>query len=118
MLKGRRQFESVPASRATTIELFFDLVFVLTLTQLTGFLEHDLTLQGVARVLLIFGVLWWMYGGYAWMTNQVSPRDPTQRLLLLMGMGGFFVTALAIPHTFDDTGAYFGPATCSWWWCT
>lgn len=95
-------------SRVTTLELFFDLVFVFTLTQLTQLLEHDLSLAGVGRAFLLFVVLWWMYGAYAWLTNHVSPSRPSQRLLLLAGMAGFMVIAVAIPDAFGDSGVVFG----------
>jgi len=103
-----RDPDAPPASSVTTLELFFDLVFVFTFTQLTALLEDDLSPAGAGRVLLVFGVLWWMYGGYAWMTNNVPPRRPSQRLLLLVGMAGFLVAAVAVPHAFDDTGIVFG----------
>src|SRR5207244_13344748 len=84
--------------RVSTLELFFDLVFAFTLTQLTELLARDLSLRGVAQVLLIFGVLWWMYGGYAWLTNTRTPDRAPERLLLLVGMAGFLVVGLAIPR--------------------
>jgi low temperature requirement protein LtrA len=92
----------------TTLELFFDLVFVLTLTQLTSYLEQDFTVARTGRVLLLFGVLWWMYGGYAWLTNQTSPLHSPQRLSLLAAMASFMVVAVAVPHAFTDTGVIFG----------
>ena len=61
--------------RVSTVELFFDLVFVFTITQLTGLLAGDPSVRGLARVLLVFGNLWWMYGGYAWLTNAVPPAS-------------------------------------------
>jgi low temperature requirement protein LtrA len=99
--------------RVSTLELFFDLVFAFTLTQLTELLARDLSVKGVAQVLLIFGVLWWMYGGYAWLTNTRTPdRAPERLLLLLVGMAGFLVVGLAIPHGFGpedaDSGAVLG----------
>jgi low temperature requirement protein LtrA len=94
--------------RVSTIELFFDLVFVFTLTQLTALLDHDLSVETMARVMLIFIVLFWMYGGYVWLTNQVPPDRPARRLLIILGMGAFFVCALAIPEAFDGTGVAFG----------
>jgi low temperature requirement protein LtrA len=94
--------------RVSTLELFFDLVFVFTLTQLTGLLVHDLSGQKVAQVILIFVVLFWMYGGYVWLTNQVPPDRPARKLLLVLGMAAFFVSALAIPTAFDGGGVAFG----------
>jgi low temperature requirement protein LtrA len=94
--------------RVSTIELFFDLVFVFTITQLTSLLVADPTFRGVAQAFLIFGNLWWMYGGYVWLTNAVPPRDPAVRLLLLAGMGAFLVVALSIPDAFGDAGVAFG----------
>ena len=94
--------------RVSTLELFFDLVFVFTLTQLTGLLTHDLAAERVAQVVLIFIVLFWMYGGYVWLTNQVPPDRPARRLLVVLGMGAFFVCALSIPEAFDRGGIAFG----------
>jgi low temperature requirement protein LtrA len=90
--------------RVSTLELFFDLVFVFTITQLTGMLAEDLTPRGALRVLLVFGVLWWMYGGYAWLSNARSPRQLPERLLMLLGMAGWLVIGLAIPHAFSRRG--------------
>ena len=91
----------------TTLELFFDLVFVFTMTQLTGKLEHDLTLETVAQIVLVLVVLFWMYSGYVWLTNQVPPVTTPTRLLLIAGMAGFLVCALAVPHAFDTDAVAF-----------
>jgi low temperature requirement protein LtrA len=88
--------------------LFFDLVFVFTITQLTSLLLRDPTLGGLLQMLLLFGNVWWMYGGYAWLTNAVPPRELAIRLLLLLGMGGFLVIALSIPTAFGSGGVAFG----------
>jgi low temperature requirement protein LtrA len=96
------------AVRVSTLELFFDLVFVFAITQLTSLLAHEPTVVGLLRVLLVFGTLWWMYGGYAWLTNAVPPRRLVLRLLILVGMAGFLVVALAIPTAFDTGGVAFG----------
>jgi len=102
--------EAMPreVERVTTLELFFDLVFVFTITQLTVLLAADLSFATAGRVALIFVVLFWMYGAYAYLTNQVPPDRPSRRLLLMLGMGAFLVCALAIPRVFDDTGVVFG----------
>src|SRR6202521_6209135 len=94
--------------RVSSLELFFDLVFVFTITQLTSLLLRDPTLAGLLQMLLLFGNVWWMYGGYAWLTNAVPPRAVAVRLLLLVGMGGFLLIALAIPTAFGEGGVLFG----------
>ncbi|MFC5908649.1 low temperature requirement protein A [Streptacidiphilus monticola] len=94
--------------RVTTLELFFDLVFVFTITQLTVLLAHDLSLAQVGRTLVIFAVLFWMYGAYAYLTNQVPPETTGRRVPLLLGMCGFMTCALALPGVFGDNGVAFG----------
>jgi low temperature requirement protein LtrA len=99
---------AVRGQSVTPLELFFDLVFVFTITQLTTLLAKDPTPTGFLQMVLIFGNVWWMYGGYAWLTNAVPPRELGVRLLLLVGMGGFLVVALAIPTAFAGGGLAFG----------
>src|SRR2546428_12537406 len=94
--------------RVSSLELFFDLVFVFTITQLTSLLLRDPTLGGLLQMVLLFGNVWWMYGGYAWLTNAVPPRELGVRLLLLVGMSGFLLIALAIPTAFGAGGIAFG----------
>jgi low temperature requirement protein LtrA len=96
--------------RVSTLELFFDLVFVFTITQLTAVLSDDPTPRGLLRVVLMLGVIFWMYGGYAWMTNAVATDRAARRLLLLGGMAGFLVLALAIPRAFSEGDLAFGIA--------
>ncbi|MDR2985373.1 MAG: low temperature requirement protein A [Nocardiopsaceae bacterium] len=99
--------------RVTTLELFFDLIFAFTLTQLAVVLEPGMSgVQAlgnhVLRVLLIFGLLWWMYAGYAWLTNTRSPVRTPERLLLVLGMAGFLICGLAIPAGFGRDGVALG----------
>jgi low temperature requirement protein LtrA len=103
-----RDPDAAPADRVTAVEAFFDVVFVFTLTQLTRTLEEDLSLATTGRILLVFGALWYMYGGYAWLTNHVPPRRTAQKLLLFAGMAGFFIAALGIPHAFEGSGTLVG----------
>jgi low temperature requirement protein LtrA len=103
-----RAAQAEPALRVTAIELFFDLVFAFTLTQLTVVLSPGLTAIRVLQVLLIFGLLWWMYGGYAWLTNARPPVHAAEQLLLVVGMAGFLIGGLAIPHAFGGDGVAFG----------
>jgi low temperature requirement protein LtrA len=94
--------------RVTTLELFFDLVFAFTLTQLATLLAGKLSVASAVQVLLIFGLLWWMYEGYAWLTNSRPPIHTTERILLLLGMAGFLVVGLAIPRGFAGDGVALG----------
>lgn len=96
--------------RVSTLELFFDLVFVFTITQLTAVLVRDRSWAAFAHVTLMLGIIWWMYGGYAWLTNAVAADRASRRLLLLGGMAGFLVLALAIPTAFTGDGIAFGVA--------
>lgn len=106
--------------RVSTIELFFDLVFVFTITQLTSLLVDDFTRQdgegftgqGTVQAVLIFGLLWWMYSGYAWLTNTVPPEHAARRVLILGGMAGFLIMALAIPRAFR-AAAWRSPSAIS-----
>ena len=98
------------AERVSTLELFFDLVFVFTITQLTAVISDDPTARGLLRVVLMLGVIFYMYGGYAWMTNAVAADRAARRLLLLGGMAGFLVLALAIPRAFSEGDVAFGIA--------
>ncbi len=107
--------ETTPATErvaVSTLELFFDLVFVFTITQLTRVLAHETTWTGLYQVILMLGIIYWMYGGYVWLTNSVSLDRFNRRLILLVGMAGFFLVALAVPSAFSGRGATFGVAYC------
>jgi low temperature requirement protein LtrA len=94
----------------STLELFFDLVFVFTITQLTSVLAHHPNGEGLLHVTLMLIVIWWMYGGYAWLTNVVAPDRLTYQFLLLSGMAAFLVLSLAVPTAFGSGGLAFGLA--------
>ena len=100
--------EPEPHVRVSTLELFFDLVFVFTITQLAETLNEHLSVATLGNVMLILAVVWWMYSGYAWLTNAVAPNSTTRRTLLLTGMAGFLVMSLAIPQAFGEYGWLFG----------
>jgi low temperature requirement protein LtrA len=98
------------ADHVSSLELFFDLVFVFTITQLTSVLVHEATWKGLLQVGLMLGLIFWMYGGYARLTNAVVPDRLIRRLVLLGGMAGFLVMALAVPDAFGGSGLTFGLA--------
>lgn len=109
MATRRHQPEAAsPSTRVSTLELFFDLVFVFTVTQTTAVLASDMTWIGLGRVVVMLGVILWMYGGYAWLTNAVTPSTRFRRTLFLVGMGSFLAMALAVPSAFGATGWLFG----------
>ena len=67
-----------------------------------------MTVEDGFRVLLIFGALWWMYGGYVWLANARTPSRTAERLLMLAGMAGFLIMGLAIPEAFGRDGVALG----------
>jgi low temperature requirement protein LtrA len=93
---------AAPAERVRPLELFFDLVFVFTITQVAAALTANPTVGGLGRTVLLLAVIWWMYGGYAWLTNALDLGRAGPRLLLLTGMAAYFVMSLAVPRFFDD----------------
>jgi low temperature requirement protein LtrA len=89
-------------ARVTPLELFFDLVFVLALTQCTALMSHDPTWQGVAQGMLVLGVMWWSWVGYAWLTSVVDPEEGSVRLAMFAAMAAFLVVALCVPGAFGS----------------
>src|SRR2546423_7607013 len=78
-------------ARVTPLELFFDLVFVLALTQCTALMAGSPTWTGLGKGLVILAVLWWSWVGYAWLTSVVDPEDGVVRLTIFVAMGAFLV---------------------------
>ena len=93
--------------RVTPLELFFDLVFVLALTQCTALMAETPTWAGLARGLLVLGVLWWSWVGYAWLTSVVDPEEGVVRLTIFAAMAALLVAALCVPQAFGDEGLLF-----------
>jgi low temperature requirement protein LtrA len=94
----------------TPLELFFDLVFVFALTQVTAFMADELSWQGILRGALMLMLLWWAWTGYAWLANVASAEERPIMLAILTGMAAMFVLALCIPEAFDDLpGGLQGP---------
>ena len=100
---------SVPA-RVSTLELFFDLVFVFTITQVTAIVVHSPSGAGAARAAITLAVIYYMYGGYAWLTNTNEHDNAARRGVLLAGMAAFFACSLAVPTAFGSGGLPFAIA--------
>jgi low temperature requirement protein LtrA len=96
--------------RVTPLELFFDLVFVFAITQVSGLLSNDPTWGGLARATLLLGALWWAWAAYAWLTNSFNPDEGGVRLAVFGAMAAMLVVSLAAPHAFGDEGVLFGCA--------
>jgi low temperature requirement protein LtrA len=94
----------------STIELFFDLVFVFTITQLTALLVKAPNGESLGQICLMLTAIWWMYAGFAWLTNAVPPNRPALQLPLLAGMMAFFAMSLTIPTAFSGDGVVFACA--------
>ncbi len=96
--------------RVTPLELFFDLVFVLAITQCTALMVSDPTWGGLAEGLLVLGVLWWTWVGYAWLTSVVDPEEGVVRIAIFAAMAALLVAALCVPEAFGDLGLTFAVA--------
>jgi len=96
-------------SRVSTLELFFDLVFVFAFTQVTGYLAHHLTWAGMLQGAALLAALWWAWVSYSWLTNAVSALEAIQaRIVILSAMAAMLIASLAVPDTFGDDGVLFG----------
>ena len=108
---GRARMRAVTErATVTRLELFFDLVFVFALTQVTALMADQPSGEGVLRGMLILSVLWWCWVGYAWLGNVVRADEGVIRLAMFGAMAALFVLALTIPESFDDLpGGLPGP---------
>jgi low temperature requirement protein LtrA len=96
--------------RVTPLELFFDLVFVLAITQCTALMAAEPTWTGLGKGLLVLGVLWWSWVGYAWLTSVVDPEEGAVRLAIFAAMAALLVVALCVPEAFGDSALLFACA--------
>jgi low temperature requirement protein LtrA len=101
---------SVEEQEVTPLELFFDLVFVFAITQVSGFVSDDATWTHLAEGLAILAVLWWAWVSYAWLGNTAASDDGAIRVVLLTAMGAMLIVSLAVPGAFGDDGLIFGIA--------
>ena len=96
--------------RVTPLELFFDLVFVLALTQCTTLIVAPPTWEGLLKGMLVLGMLWWSWVGYAWLTSVVDPEEGTVRLVIFAAMAAFLIAALCVPGAFGADALLFACA--------
>lgn len=96
--------------QVTPLELFFDLVFVLALTQCTTLMASTPTWEGLLKGLLVLGMLWWSWVGYAWLTSVVDPEEGAVRIAMFVAMGAFLIAALCVPKAFGGDALTFALA--------
>ena len=96
--------------RVAPLELFFDLVFVFALTQVTQLMAANPTWTGLGQGILVLAALWWAWGAYAWLTNYIASEEDRERLLMFAVMAAFLVAALAVPQAFGDDALLFAVA--------
>jgi len=111
-MEGRRRLTTAmrEGEQVSPLELFFDLVFVLAITQCTQLMSDDPSWGGLARGLLVLGMLWWAWVGYSWITSVVDPEDDLVRVVVFAAMAAMLLVALAVPEAFDDLGLVFALA--------
>ena len=96
--------------RVTPLELFFDLVFVLALTQCTTLMYHHPTWEGLAQGMLVLGVLWWSWTGYAWLTSVVDPEEGAVRIVMFAAMASLLLVGICVPEAFNSLALEFALA--------
>jgi len=102
-----RQREGDRTPRVTNMELFFDLVYVFAITQLSDRLFESLTARGLVQSLVLFLAVWWAWNYTAWATNWIDPERTTVALLMLVLMAISLVMSAAIPQAFGARGLTF-----------
>ena len=102
--------EAEDEQRVTPLELFFDLVFVLAITQVTAFMADNPTWSGLLSGLLILAVVWWAWAAYAWLTNTLDTEEDRTRVVMFISMAAMFLVALAVPGAFDEHALLFAAA--------
>ena len=96
--------------QVSPLELFFDLVFVLALTQCTQLMSDHPSWGGMGKGLLVLGLLWWAWVGYSWITSVVDPEDDSVRLVIFAAMAAMLIVALAVPRAFGGLALEFALA--------
>ena len=93
--------------RVTPLELFFDLVFVLAITQCTALMSHHPTWSGLVQGLLVLGMLWWAWTGYSWLTSVIDPEEGAVRLVMFGAMAALLLVSLCVPEAFGGLALAF-----------
>jgi low temperature requirement protein LtrA len=101
---------SAEEERVTPLELFFDLVFVFAITQVTAMMADHPTWEGLGQGMLVLAAIWWTWAAYSWLTNTIDPDEDLARIAMFAAMTAMFIVALAVPGAFGDDGILFACA--------
>ncbi|HSM37758.1 MAG TPA: low temperature requirement protein A, partial [Candidatus Limnocylindrales bacterium] len=104
---GGRGMKAAGPQSVTFVELFFDLVFVFAVTQVTALTAHDLTVPGILRSLLLFWLIWWAWTQFTWTLNPADTTHSSVRLITLAATAAAFVMAAAVPHAVEADALWF-----------
>src|SRR5262245_6172466 len=104
---SRLQATRRAGERVMPLELFFDLVFVLAITQCTALMAHHPTWEGLGQGVLVLALLWWSWTGYAWLTSVLDPEEGAVRIVIFAAMAAFLIVAICVPEAFDDLALEF-----------
>ena len=96
--------------RVTPLELFFDLVFVVALTQCTAIMYKNPSWEGIGQGVIVLALLWWTWTGYAWLTSVVDPEEGVVRIAILAAMAALLIAGLSAPEAFGDEALTFALA--------
>ena len=96
--------------RVLPLELFFDLVFVLALTQCTALMADKPTWSGLTEGILVLAVMWWSWTGYTWLTSVVDPEEGAVRIAIFGAMAALLIVAICVPQAFDSLALEFALA--------
>ena len=96
--------------QVSPLELFFDLVFVLAITQCTALMADDPTWEGLGQGLLILALLWWAWVGYSWLTSVLDPEDDRVRIGVFCAMTALLIVSICLPAAFEDLALEFAIA--------
>jgi low temperature requirement protein LtrA len=107
MSRFQRRPGAAESQRATTLELFYDLVFVFAITQVSHLLLDHLTWEGVGQSLLVLLVVWWSWNYTTWVTNELDPESTVVRALMIALMLASLLMAVAIPEAFGEDALLF-----------
>src|ERR1700759_218781 len=102
----------VPAAerRTTPVELFWDLVFVFAVTQVTTLLAHDTSWARFGESMLVLALVWWAWSAFVWAANAQEEQSRTLRACLLAGTVLVFVVGLSVPTAFNRNALLFALA--------